>query len=125
MSKYPPLNKQISEFGVFILFCGRLVKTFIDNKDGYNHFFDELHHFIKEQEYYNCPERYKGEQKLILLPKQLHADLHSAMSDARFYNKWKVERDLLLYRHRKVDAGFFDKDGNYKEDLQIIDEREI
>ena len=123
--KYPDLNKQISEFGVLTLFCGKLVRTGITHTNQYNHYFDEIHHYIKEQEYYNHPERYEGEQKLILLPKQLHADLHSAMSDERFYNKWKVERDLLLYRHRKIDAGFFDKDGNYKEDIQIIDEREI
>lgn len=122
---YPPLDKQIAEFGVLTLFCGKLVRTGIMAKSQYNHAFDEIHHFIKEQEYYKHPERYEGEQKLILLPKQLHADLHSAMSDERFYNKWKVERDLLLYRHRKVDAGFFDKDGNYKEDIQEIDEREI
>ena len=100
---YPPLDEQIAEFGVLTLFCGKLVKTGITHTNQYNHYFDEIHHFIKEQEYYNHPERYEGEQKLILLPKQLHADLHSAMSDARFYNKWKVERDLLLYRHRKVE----------------------
>lgn len=114
MSKYPPLNKQIAEFGVLTLFCGKLVRTGITDKSQYNHDFDDLHHFIKEQEYYKNPERYKGEQKLILLPKQLHADLHSAMSDTRFYNKWKVERDLLLYRHRKADIGFWDKEGNSK-----------
>lgn len=122
---YPSLDEQIAEFGVLTLFCGKLVRTGIADKNQYNHYFDEIHHYIKEQEYYKRPERYEGEQKLILLPKQLHADLHSAMSDARFFNKWKVERDLLLYRHRKADAGFFDKDGNYKEDIQEIDERGI
>lgn len=105
---YPPLNKQIAEFGVYLIFCGKLVKSCnIINTKSYNHFFDEIHHFIKEQQYYRYPERYKGKQKLILLPKQLHADLHSAMSDARFYEKWKVERDLLLYRRRKSFCNFF------------------
>ena len=114
---YPNLKNQIRLFGVLTLFCGKLVRTGIMDKSQYNHAFDELHHYIKEQEYYNHPERYEGEQKLILLPKQLHADLHSAMSDARFFNKWKIERDLLLYRHRKVDAGFWDSNNEYKEEI--------
>lgn len=59
-------------------------------------------------------------QKLILLPRDIHKDLHSAMSDERFYEKYKVDRDVLLYRRRKVDCGFWDKDGNYKEDIQEI-----
>ena len=117
MKKYPNLKKQISEFGVFTLFDGKLIRTWIMDKSQYNHSFDELHHFVKEQEYYKHPERYEGEQKLILLPKKLHADLHSAMSDERFYNKWKVERDLLLYRHRKADAGFWDSNNEYKEEI--------
>lgn len=105
---YPPLDEQIAEFGVYKIFGGRYTKGlvkefFVENKTEYNHDICQIHHYIKEQEYYKHPERYEGEQKLILLPKQLHADLHSAMSDARFYNKWKIERDLLLYRHRKVE----------------------
>lgn len=114
---YPPMNEQIKEFPIFTLFCNRLIKCYLEDINSYNHAFNHLHHFILEQEYYRCPERYEGEQKLILLPKQLHADLHSAMSDERFYNKWKVERDLLLYRHRKADAGFWGQDNEYKEEI--------
>ena len=117
MKKYPDLNKQIAEFGVLTLFCGKLIRTGITDKSQYNHDFDVIHHYIREQMYYRNPERYVGMQKLILIPKKLHDALHSAMSDARFYPDNKVERDLLLYRHRKADAGFFDKDGNYKEEI--------
>ena len=106
--KYPPLNEQLKEFKVYILLFHILggvtimrtnnVKT----TDSYNHNELELHHFIKEQQYYRYPYRYKGKQKLILLPKKLHADLHSAMSDERFEQKYGIERDLLLYRKEKT-----------------------
>ena len=102
MRKYPSLDDQIKEFGVYWLFCGKLEKIPITSTYSYSHWLMELHHYIKEQEYYRYKKRYKGEQKLILLPKQLHKDLHSAMSDERFAEKWKVDRDLLLYRHRKA-----------------------
>ena len=101
---YPPLNEQIKEFGVNWLYCGKLepiptIKSIYD----YNHTVWELHHYVREQMYYRNPEKYKGKQELILLPRQLHRDLHSSMSDARFYEKWKIERDVLIYRHRKVE----------------------
>lgn len=104
MSKYPSKQKQIEEFGVWVLFCGKLhrIRSIQTLKD-YNHSKYHLHHYILEQEYYANPERYKDEQKLILLETDIHADLHSAMSDKRFYNKWKIEKDVLWKRHRKVD----------------------
>jgi len=98
--KYPSLNAQITEFGVY---SEHFIPLPIYSTKDYYHGNFQLHHYIKKQEYYRYPERYKGMQKLILLTVEMHKDLHSAMSDARFYNKWKVERDLLLYRHRKVE----------------------
>lgn len=109
MSDYPSFNEQIAEFGVYRLLGNRLVRDwYIQDVNCYNHFEYELHHYILEQEYYRYPERYKYKQRLILLPKQLHKDLHSAMSDARFLNaksnkNYRIERDVLLYRHRKVE----------------------
>ena len=101
---YPDLNKQIKEFGVMELWNGRLIKAYwITCKEDYNHDFYKIHHYIKEQEYYRFPERYKGQQKLIYMKNELHDDLHSAMSDKRFYTKHKIQKDILLYRPRKVE----------------------
>lgn len=101
MSKYPSLNEQIKEFGVHWIVNGELelLKT-IKSKEDYSHSILVIHHYIKEQQYYRYPERYQGKQKLILMPKELHKDIHSAMSDDRFFKKWKIERKKLLYRNR-------------------------
>lgn len=117
---YPPIEKQIEEFGLYIPFCGKLKRYYGEEFFGY-----DKHHYILEQEYFRYPERYEGEQKIILLPHDLHMDLHSAMSDARFFKNHHIERDVLLYRKHKVDIGFWDSNNEYKEDIQIIDEREI
>ena len=85
MSKYPPIEKQIEEFGLYIAEYGR-IRPFCGDTRGY-----DKHHYIKEQQYYRYPERYKGMQKIILLKHDAHMDLHSAMSDARFYTKHKIE----------------------------------
>ena len=57
---YPPMNEQIKEFPTFTLFGNRLIKCYLEDINSYNHVFNHLHHFILEQEYYNCPERYEG-----------------------------------------------------------------
>ena len=108
--KYPSKPKQIKEFGIWVIYCRKLIK--VDDMDTAKRFYGSqithLHHFIKEQEYYMYPERYQGMQKLILMPLDLHMDLHSSMSDERFLNTqsnkdYKIERDVLLYRHRKAE----------------------
>ena len=108
--KYPSKPKQIKEFGIWVIYCRKLKK--VDDMETAKRFYGSqithLHHYIKEQSYYKYPERYKGMQKLILMPSDLHMDLHSSMSDERFLKaksneQYKIERDVLLYRHRKVD----------------------
>ena len=102
--KYPELNEQIEKFGAYYIVSGKLEKSkLINHKDSYNHNQYDLHHYIKEQQYYRYPERYEGLQKLIILPKPMHADLHSAMSDKRFYEKYNIDRCYLLFQKRKVD----------------------
>lgn len=103
LKKYPPLNKQIEEFGVSMIFKGQIRKIAnITSKEDYNHQSLVLHHFIKEQEYYSNPQKYNGKQKLILMNRSLHNDIHSAMSDLRFFKKWGIPKGLVLYTHRKV-----------------------
>ena len=108
--KYPSKPKQIKEFGIWVIYCRKLIK--VDDMDTAKRFYGSqithVHHYIKEQEYYMYPERYKGMQKLILMPLELHKDLHSSMSDERFLKaksneRYKIERDVLLYRHRKAE----------------------
>ena len=108
--KYPSKPKQIKEFGILVIYCRKLIK--VDDMETAKRFYGsqitQLHHYIKEQEYYMYPERYKGMQKLILIPKDLHDALHSCISDKSFLehesNKhYKIERDVLLYRHRKAE----------------------
>jgi len=100
---YPSLDEQIREFGV-VQFCGWyfIPCPRVQSKDDYNHDLEVIHHFIKEQEYYRYPERYKGQQRLILMPHSLHNDIHSSMSDKRFFEKWKFEKSKLLFRQREV-----------------------
>ena len=99
---YKSINEQIDVFGVYVLFRGRLEPVPVQSIDQYNHYDLDLHHYIKEQQYFRNPEKYKDMQKLILLPKEMHKDLHSAMSDERFEAKWHINKDMLLYRQRKV-----------------------
>lgn len=96
------MNEQLKQFPVYYLFRGQLERIEID-LNSFSHYLLEIHHYIKEQQFYRYPERYQGMQKLILLPKQMHKDLHSAMSDVRFYDKWKIERKKLLYRQRSME----------------------
>lgn len=99
--KYPSLDAQIKEFPILQLINNKLYKnlTIKCSKD-YDHNQRKLHHFIKEQEYYNNPDKFKGKQKLILMEIEVHNDIHSAMSDERFFKKWNIEKSKLLYRHR-------------------------
>ena len=105
--EYPDMNEQIQEFPIYIVIKGPFGTFLLMNKNiksvkDYDHNKYKLHHYIKEQQYYRYPERYKGLQKLLLIEKQMHADLHSAMSDKRFYDKYNIDKDYLLYRQRKV-----------------------
>lgn len=99
---YPSMKEQIDAFNLYYIFKGELepVQTDFSSFSNCN---VEIHHYIREQMYYRYPERYNGMQKLILLPKQMHKDLHSAMSDVRFYDKWKIEKNKLLYRQRSME----------------------
>lgn len=99
---YPSLDEQIKIFPAYILWNTKLKKILLRDKNDYSHDSGELHHFIKEQEYYKNPDKYKGKQKLILMAKETHKDLHSAMSDERFKEKWGIEKTELLHRHRII-----------------------
>lgn len=89
------LNTQISKFPVFIYTNKKIIPCDkIKTKDDYNHYTHHLHHFVKEQQYYRNPEKY--EQKLILVPKEMHSDIHSYHS--KFFDKWGVQLDEVILR---------------------------
>ncbi len=103
--KKPSMNKDIKRFGVYRILSKMLVTaSHIKNTDDYDHYTHNIHHYIKSSKYYKNQDWYKQrgiEQKLILLPVQMHLDLEkSAMSDAKFYQKYGIERTKLLFRKK-------------------------
>lgn len=62
------------------------------------------HHFIKQQHYKKDRIWFDMNgiiQKTFWLHYQVHADLHSAMSDERFLERYGIARDTLLFNRKK------------------------
>jgi hypothetical protein len=71
----------------------------------YNHalFGIHLHHYIKQQHYNNNKKWFADrniKQKIIPLYYKVHADLHSGMNNVRFFNKYGIERNKLLFNRK-------------------------
>ena len=102
------LNTQIEKFPVWNYINKKLIPAiWIKSKDDYNHFTHELHHFVREQQYYRNPKKYENIQKLILLPKfiydkenekyrSIHADCHSYNKNFETY--YGIKLDDIIYR---------------------------
>lgn len=56
----------------------------------------DIHHYIRQQEYKRNPDKYKDTQKLFLIPRDMHSDIHSYNS--KFKEKYGIELDKLIYR---------------------------
>lgn len=116
------LNKDIAEFGVYIiqnsklLFCPN-IKT----KNDYIHGLYDLHHFIKDQEYQRNKDWYiknSIKQKLILLPRQMHIHLENpiyALSKKQFFEKYKIKKEELLFNKKDWIDFQVRKELNYDE----------
>lgn len=116
------LNKDIAEFGVYIiqnnklLFCPN-IKT----KEDYTHGLYDLHHFIKDQDYQRNKDWYikNGiKQKLILLPRQMHIHLENpiyALSKKQFFEKYKIKKEELLFNKKEWIDFQVRKELNYDE----------
>lgn len=105
---YKDMNADIKAFNVYKLVGRRLVLApEIVDIYCYDHYFYQLHHFIKAQQYKSRPEWYFAngiEEKLILLPSNMHEHLESpiyGLSDDEFYRKYRIEKDVLLFNKRK------------------------
>ena len=72
----------------------------IDTQGYWNKFERDIHHYIRTQAIRNNPEKYtkeflKDNQRLYLLPKNMHAELHAKHS--KFYEKYGINIKDLLY----------------------------
>jgi hypothetical protein len=89
------------KFTLYYLKNGELIK-FKKHPEYWNNMEIQAHHYIKAQHYNKNPQWFierKIKQKLIFLPRKLHEDLHSAMSDERFFELYNINRwDLLFSR---------------------------
>jgi len=95
------MNEDIAFFGAYSL-SGKFLSQ-IKNTLCYNHFTHQCHHFIKNQHYTRNPQWYverKIKQRLIYMPVKMHQDLHSSMTNERFYELYEIERKDLLYSRK-------------------------
>ncbi len=80
---------------------------FDEHPEWWNRCVVQAHHYV-EKHLYNAEEAWyieRGiEQWLVLIPRAMHDDLHSAMSDERFFKRWKIEcRELLFNKDRWLE----------------------
>lgn len=102
------MNEDIALYGVYgLTMYGELVKVPIYSTDDYNHYTHHLHHFIKQQDYKQNREWFEQrgiKQKLILLPIQLHENVHyraiKNLSNKEFKEKYKISRHDLVFNRR-------------------------
>src|SRR5699024_1914864 len=95
-------------YPIYIFKDGLLLPTKqITSTKDYNHYTHNLHHYIKKAVYDKNKEWYidRGiNQKLILLPEQLHEQVHNQaiknLSDAEFEKVYKISRWELLFNRK-------------------------
>ena len=73
-----------------------------EGKENWN-FTRDFHHYIRTQEIRNNPEKYTEEflnehQKLFLLPRVMHNELHGKHS--RFFEKYGIRKSDLLFSYK-------------------------
>ena len=110
MFKSYEMNKDIAEFDIYTLTkSGKLIQIFwIKSTDDYNHFRYALHHFILKQEYKKNKKWFEErgiKQKLILLPRFIHNQVHQKdvikiLSDKDFEAHFKISRWALLFNRK-------------------------
>lgn len=78
----------------------------------------QMHHFIRKSikktnaKFY---ERIEHLQKLILLPSDVHYNLHS-MGEVKFFEKYGVDKNLLVFNRYKWREGFYEDHRETKTD---------
>lgn len=101
------MNEDIKEFGVWELYYNRLrPRPDIQSIYDYNHYFFDLHHYIKAQDYKRNRDWYEMNnimEKLILLPKKIHQHLEYPdfmMDNETFFKTYHIEKELLLFNKK-------------------------
>lgn len=70
----------------------------------------QIHHFVRQSIRKNSPDFYKRVehlQKLILVPAQMNYDLET-MGEVKFFEKYGVNKNLLVFSRLKWREGFYD-----------------
>lgn len=105
---YRNMDADIQAFMVFKVIGRRLLPApEIVDVCSYDHFWYQLHHYIKAQSYKSRMQWYIDngiEQKLILMPTIMHEHLESpvyGLSDEDFYRRYGIKKDLLLFNKKK------------------------
>lgn len=71
----------------------------------------QMHHFIKQNIRKTNKDFYKRVehlQKLILMPRDMHYNLH-VMGEVSFFKKYGVNKNLLVFNRLKWREGFYDE----------------
>lgn len=71
----------------------------------------QIHHFVRQSIRKNSPDFYKRVehlQKLILVPAQMNYDLET-MGEVKFFEKYGVDKNLLVFSRLKWREGFYDE----------------
>ena len=102
------MNEDIQEFGVVEVYYNRLrPRPDIQSIYDYNHFWYNLHHYIKAQDYKRNREWYECngiKQVLILMRRQMHEHLENPIYELPedvFFKKYHISKDKLLFNKKK------------------------
>ena len=108
--QYPTMNDDIKKYGVLgLTHEGELVPIPVYSTADYNHFTHQIHHYIKQQNYWRKKQiewfEERGiKQKLILLPVWVHCQVHNTatrnMTDEEFLERFKISRWELIFNRR-------------------------
>lgn len=102
------MNEDIKQYPIYKLVNGKLIQIYwIKSTDDYDHYLYNLHHYIKKKQYEKNKQWYDDReinQKLILLPVQLHEQVHNQaiknLSDSEFEKIYKISRWELLFNRK-------------------------
>ena len=102
------MNEDIQEFGVVEVYFNRLrPRPDIQSIYDYDHFWYNLHHYIKAQDYKRNREWYQRngiKQKLILMSREMHVHLENPiynLTDEKFFRRYHISKDDLLFNKKK------------------------
>lgn len=105
---YKTMDEDIKAFKVMKVVGGRIKPApEITDITSYDHFWWQLHHYIKAQSYKRNKKWYDNngiEEKLILMPVLMHQHLEDpiyGLDEVGFYKRWGIRKELLLFNKKK------------------------